>query len=195
MKNSLANHIDIMLCQNDDQGNTGKVFMIDFQIDMETCLRLETVDLLGRDCFCNDRIIEIYGVRVKHSGCAEWVGNIHWNCYTVPADYAIGFMNLLLRSRDWSANEGWGVLFEKWHKGEEISGRDLDLTEDVKGIVVNPEQIPLFDNSEENHDDFDFNDDNDEPEYFECLCCGWSGNHNPGDFCPRCTGATISGVY
>lgn len=37
-------------------------------------------------------------------------------------------------------------------------------------------------------------DDYDEPEYYQCLGCGWTGDQAPGD-CPRCTGATISGVY
>jgi hypothetical protein len=38
-------------------------------------------------------------------------------------------------------------------------------------------------------------DDDDEPEYYQCLGCGWTGDDNPGVNCPRCTGATIEGVY
>lgn len=37
-------------------------------------------------------------------------------------------------------------------------------------------------------------EDNDEPEYYQCLGCGWTGNHDPGH-CPRCTGYCIDGVY
>lgn len=41
----------------------------------------------------------------------------------------------------------------------------------------------------------DDDESDDEPEYYQCLGCRWTGNVNPGDICPRCSGATISGVY
>lgn len=34
-----------------------------------------------------------------------------------------------------------------------------------------------------------------EPEYYQCLGCQWSGVENPGPICPRCSGATVEGVY
>lgn len=139
-------YIDVCICQNDEMGRLDKAMMMDFSspVDGETFLRIETVDLQPRECLCNDRIIEMYGVRIKHSGCSEWVGNIHWNLYKVPDYYAIGFINMLMRSRDWSCIEAWTEIFEKWAKHEPITGRDLELDEDVEGIVVNPDQLKIF---------------------------------------------------
>lgn len=42
---------------------------------------------------------------------------------------------------------------------------------------------------------FDDDDANEEPAYYNCLGCGWSGVVNPGLNCPRCAGASIDGVY
>lgn len=37
-------------------------------------------------------------------------------------------------------------------------------------------------------------EDYNEPEYYQCLSCGWTGNYDP-KHCPRCTGYCIDGVY
>lgn len=138
-------YIQVHICQNDEMGRLDKAFMIDFSLpDGETFLRLETNDMQGRECLCNDRIIEMYGVRIKHSGCHEWVGNIHWNLYKVPDYYAIGLINLLMLTREWSWIEGWSDLMTKWDTGEPIRGKDLELDEDVEGQVVNPDQLKIF---------------------------------------------------
>lgn len=34
----------------------------------------------------------------------------------------------------------------------------------------------------------------DEPEYYYCLACGWSGL-DYADYCPRCDGLCVEGVY
>lgn len=41
----------------------------------------------------------------------------------------------------------------------------------------------------------DEDEDDVEPEYYQCLGCQWSGVENPGPICPRCSGATVEGVY
>lgn len=140
-----SHNIHVNICQNDDMGRLDKALMMDFSLpNGETFLRIETIDLEPRECLCNDRIIEMYGVRVKHSGCTEWAGNIYWNLYHVPDYYAIGFINMLMRTREWSCIEGWSEIFEKWEKGEPVSGRDLELDEDIQGTVVNPDQLEII---------------------------------------------------
>lgn len=50
---------------------------------------------------------------------------------------------------------------------------------------------------EMNQDDDDYFDDDDyddEPAYYQCLACNWTGDHDPGE-CPRCCGRCIEGVY
>lgn len=138
-------NIDVNICQNDDMGRLAKAMMMDFSFpDGETFLRIETVDLQPRECLCNDRIIEMHGVRIKHSGCTEWAGNIYWNLYKVPDYYAIGFINMLMRTREWSWTEGWNEVVKKWDAGDQIRGRDLELQEDIEGMVVNPDQLAVF---------------------------------------------------
>lgn len=59
---------------------------------------------------------------------------------------------------------------------------------------------PSIDNYDEDFDDTIDDDEyesdeDDEPEYYQCLGCGWSGIENPGDQCPRCCGYSIDGVW
>lgn len=48
-----------------------------------------------------------------------------------------------------------------------------------------------------NQEDHDDDEDDYEPEYYQCLGCGWrwSGVDNPGTHCPRCAGVSIDGVF
>lgn len=43
-------------------------------------------------------------------------------------------------------------------------------------------------------DDWHEDQDEDEPEYYQCLGCKWTGDYNP-ERCPRCDGYCIDGVY
>jgi hypothetical protein len=139
-------YISVMLAENNGMGDpSGSVNMIDFSMpNGETFLRLETYDLCGRNIWTNDRLIVMYGVRIKHSGCETWCGNMHWNCYKVPDYYAIGFINMLRRSKDWQWSEGWTSLTSKWDLNQDVTGHDIDLEENIEGIVVNPDQLELF---------------------------------------------------
>lgn len=137
--------IQVNICQNDDMGRLDKAIMMDFSLpDGETFLRIETVDLQPRECLCTDWTIEMYGAIIKHNGSPiEWAGNIYWNLYKVPTYYALGFINVLMRSREWSCIEAWSEVFEKWENGWPLRGRDLELDEDIEGIVVNPAQLEI----------------------------------------------------
>jgi hypothetical protein len=144
--NSDMSDIYLNICQNDDMGRLDKALMMDFSLaNGETFLRIETVDLEPRECLCTDWTIEMYGAIIKHDGSpVEWAGNIYWNLYKVPDYYALGLINVLMRAREWNCIEAWSEIFEKWEKGDAISGRDLELDEDVEGIVVNPAQFEIL---------------------------------------------------
>lgn len=139
-------NIIVSISENNNQGNAqGFASHIDFSLpDGETFLRLEC--LFWNDppkCFTNNRIIEMYDVRIKHCGRKEWAGNMLWNAYHVPCNYALGLINLLLRSREWQWSEGWEQLSDRISSGQMITGRDLDLEEDIQPTVVNPNQFEI----------------------------------------------------
>lgn len=46
----------------------------------------------------------------------------------------------------------------------------------------------------EDEDDFDYDDEDDEPVYYYCIGCNWTGDHDPGH-CPRCSGFSIEAQY
>lgn len=140
-------HIEISLAENNGMGTrSGLVNMIDFAVNGETFMRLETTDMCGRKVWTNDRLIVMYDVRIKHNGFQEWSGNMYWNTYLVPDYYTLGFINMLRLTHDWQCIEAWTPIMRKWEQGEDLTGLDLELDEDVQGIVVNPDQLELFKN-------------------------------------------------
>lgn len=47
---------------------------------------------------------------------------------------------------------------------------------------------------QDDHEDYVDEDFEDEPEYYYCLRCDWTGDSDPGQ-CPRCSGWSIEAVY
>lgn len=62
--------------------------------------------------------------------------------------------------------------------------------DDAKRIGL---EIRGFGCEDDDHSEYEDNDD-EEQEYYQCICCGWTGDVDPGS-CPRCTGMSICGVY
>jgi hypothetical protein len=93
--------------------------------------------MAGEKIFSNFRIVDIAGGTVKHHMVHHMVGNVFWNCYTMPANYALGMVRLLQLSKKWQSSEGWSVIFDKFCSGDEITGKDFDFAEDFK-----PEWLP-----------------------------------------------------
>lgn len=142
--------IEVMLCENNRHGNkTGQVGAIEFYFEDESFLSLETNDLAPQPCITNDRIIEMYGVRVKFSHFAEMVGNILWNQYTVPVNYALGFINMLAISGYWNVSEGYTDVYDKFRKKELITGGDINESlVDNEPVAINTDnqlELPFFD--------------------------------------------------
>ncbi len=139
-----------MLCQNNDRGIAiPKVSQINF-VDPEdySFLELETVDGEGVGCWLYaqadlSRGIQMYGSRFAYSESRRWVGNILWNSYTMPVEYAIGFMNALARSKDWSPITGHSEIFDKFRERLEITGFDFGFEEDYKGQAINLAQSKI----------------------------------------------------
>lgn len=146
----LPNHITISICENNNQGRrSGKAHHISIDsYSGESCLNLDAKDLFGGvRCFTDSgRIVEIHDNRFKFTHFTDWVGNISWNAYHFPPDYALGLINLLLRSRQWDISEGWAELIQKYERGELITGLDLELDDDYQPLTLNPNQfeIPFF---------------------------------------------------
>lgn len=129
-------NIMIDLCQNYENGwPSGKVSQITFSKNLETIAHLESNDIAGEPCLTNDRIIEMYGARIKHNGRTLHTGNIFWNAYCVPLAYALGLINLLADRAEWTVFEAWGSVFYKFQNHEEITGSDFDC-DDIKGEVI-----------------------------------------------------------
>lgn len=61
----------------------------------------------------------------------------------MPADYALGFINLLIQSKRFSASEGWTTLCEKFERGEEITAKDFEMDESIKANILNSRQAIL----------------------------------------------------
>ena len=68
---------------------------------------------------------------------------------------------------------------------------------DIDDVVVSktPKGCESCGCSNDDHNEDDFDDGNDEPEYYQCIGCNWTGDVYPGPNCPKCTGASIQGVY
>lgn len=142
----MMEYIEISFAENDSHGDrSGFVNAIDFNLNGDNFMQLETTDMCGRKIWTNDRLIVMYDVRIKHNGFQTWTGNMAWNTYRVPDYYAIGFINMLRLTHDWQCIQAWSShIMNKWDRGEDISGFDLDLDEDVQGTVVNPDQLEMF---------------------------------------------------
>lgn len=138
-------NIQVMLCQNDSTGNlTNEVHMIDILLGGEIVSHFETIDLMPRKCVrLADRILEFDNGVVKFSTVSEMVGNVHWNIYEMPAEYALGLIQLLQLSKQWSCTEAWTPIFGKFKDGKTITGVDLELG-DIEPIVIDKLQLPLF---------------------------------------------------
>lgn len=152
----MRNHITISICENSCHGRrSGKAHHITVDsYSGEPCLNLDARDLFGGiKCFTDSlRVLEIHDNRFKFTDYTDWVGNMSWNSYYFPPDYALGLINTLLRSKQWDISEGWTDLIEKYERGELITGLDLELDEDYQPMALNPNQydIPFF-NQEQTH--------------------------------------------
>lgn len=142
----LANHISVSIAENDDLGQkSNKATNIEFHLGNEPFLHFETRDMEGTPIDTNDRVIMIHGNRVKHNGTVHWAGNRKWNMYFLPYDYALGLIALLSKNIPsvWTIVEAWDNIMDKIGNGEEITGFDLELEEDVKPMVVIPNQLGI----------------------------------------------------
>jgi len=128
-------NLHVSLCQNDSNGDiTDQVMMIKIEAHGELVATFETIDLMPRTVKTNDRLIQLDNGTVKYSGRSMWTGNMHWNMYSVPDYYALGLIRLLQLSKEWTCTEAWETVFEKFGKGETITGFDIDLSE---GLAAN----------------------------------------------------------
>ncbi len=141
----MSDDIEIMLCENDNNGNvTGFVAAIDFYYLEESFARLETADLFKSEpCFTNWRVIDMYNTRTKYHDRREMVGNVFWNSYRTPLSYSLGFINMLSASKKWHCTEGYSSIYEKFNSGQPISSLDLDIEEEIEPRIIDLNQMVL----------------------------------------------------
>lgn len=133
--------INIILAENDDYGDpSGKVHRIDFEIDDEIALSIEPANFMdGEPIFTTDiGGITMYGCTCKTEAREYWTGNRMNNQYPTPAGYAIGFINMLSKSKKFIVSEGWSTLYYKFKKGEEITAADFDLDPSIQPQLLIP---------------------------------------------------------
>lgn len=136
----------IMLAYNDSQGNpTDTLSGVEIIVDGEIALKLEPYSLFegGEKFKLETYLLEIHGCVIKHSLLQTWVGNVAWNIHDTIDYYALGLIRALQLSKKWVACEGWEIPFEKFIHGDEITGKDFELDEDVQGRVVHPNQLEI----------------------------------------------------
>lgn len=139
----------IHIANNDDNGNwTDSFSSVEFEIEGEPALRLETRTMkpVKAEVFDPSFVVQqlrIHGVTVKCSLLGTWTGNMKWNTIEMLDDYALGFLRALQLSKQWAVIEGWTMPFQKFENGDEITGKDFDMEEDIQPRVVNPNQLEI----------------------------------------------------
>lgn len=140
---ALFTHIQVMIAENNEEGTRiGETTNIEFYLFGDLFLALEAKFQFEK-IMTNDRIIEVHDGVVKHSGMTAWAGNIMWNKYEVPYDYALGLIHILQVSKKWGVAEANTNIFDKWDRGETITGNDLELDHDFQPNVVDLAQSEI----------------------------------------------------
>lgn len=79
-----------------------------------------------------------------------------------------------------------------------LCGSECYCSGDIDDVIVShtPKGCISCGCEDDDHSEYeDVEDDDDEqPEYYQCLGCGWTGDVDPLS-CPRCAAMSICGVY
>ncbi|GEM_PF-3912763 len=151
--------IDLSICENNAYGNpTGRFSHLHVEWphepEREICLQLEADNWFvgGEPIWTNDRLIQVCGYSFKYAHRVPMVGNCYWNLYRLPNYYAIGLINVLLRSRLFSLEEGYSDLYDAHRAGRALTMADFDYKDypawqhTGEGFHIHgPKQIDLFD--------------------------------------------------
>jgi hypothetical protein len=113
--------IDVMLCCNDEYGNTSDVIR-GFQVGD---------DLMKFDNFDGEAFkfvkggFQIGDQVFAHHGHKSWVGNMAWDCCWVTLDVAAALVNHLQAQDSWTLEEAVSRLYDKWDAKQEFTRRDF----------------------------------------------------------------------
>lgn len=136
-----TNTIQINLAENNELGKPrGRVVQIQIATGLHDIATLECNDFFNGVPVLTNALgnISMYGYTVKTGPRHEWVGNIMWNQYDATVDYALGFLNLLLKSGQWSVSEGYTAIDNKWDKKGIITSKDMCIDgEEIKPLILN----------------------------------------------------------
>ncbi len=138
--------ITIYLAENDDQGEPcGKVSGINFFIANECAAFLE-IPWIGQQeqIITTPRTIEIYGIIIRTFARGTWSGNMKWNSYETLPEFALGLINVLMRSNKWVLTGGWSDIDKKWSAKADITYSDFDLVTPVRDMVIDPKQTSMI---------------------------------------------------
>lgn len=157
--------IDLMLCVNDEYGNTEKECRgIDIYIDGDLAMQIECqLSFLE----IPDNVIQIDNQVMKWDSRGTMVGNVFWNSYGVMGADVVLLLNNLKDSQNINLNEAWQPLWDRWKSGLPF---DMDLLNEQ--VATDAQHIPTskyqVDDYEENEDDLLFipeDDDYPNPEF------------------------------
>lgn len=149
MKSILTNStpvVEILLCENNIHGHkTGKCHAIEFYADGESVLHLLHQNWMGAEIEAKEHHIIYYGIAIPHKGFTNWVGNMCWNKYDVPVEYALGFLQQLHKSKDWTVQEGLSAFIDKWNSfSPQFTAADLLIENyECEPAVLDPNQLEL----------------------------------------------------
>lgn len=139
----------VHICENDKNGKrSGFVHRFNFCLakDLSCFLELEAKGFTGVEIkeFGNS-VLRIYGMEFKFANYGNWVGNIMWNEYNMPAPYALGLINLLCSKGEFQCSNAWSTIYRKWNKQEQIVAFDIGINDKtVVQEVIDPNQLDLF---------------------------------------------------
>lgn len=137
--------MNVMICENDNQGRkSGKVYQVGFYApDGEQMLLVEPLNMEGEPINITvEWRIKICDRIFKCNPTQWWAGNMLWNEYEVPDNYALGLINTLRDSKKWTVNEAWTEIYEAWQKPNELAGELFELT-DIRPYWINEQQTEL----------------------------------------------------
>lgn len=139
--------MNVNICENTKSGEkSGKACaIIFFDAQGDIMIHLESINLEGVPIRTTDspyRHIIYYGCHFKHNGTQELAGNMLWNGYDMPNDHALGLINTLHFSRQWSVSEAWVEIARAWMGTGELPGSLFELP-GVHAVRVNPKQTEL----------------------------------------------------
>ncbi len=156
MNRAICNSSDMVLavCHNDGQGaDAGRVSYINVLHPLfgETCLELEHDSAFaehpGTPFGAGWRLLTLHGYSFRFSHRAEWVGSMLWNEYSMPATYAVGLLNVLQATGEWTPLNGYEELMDAWGKTNQFTPRDFGFDTDLTyGFHESGTQLILFSN-------------------------------------------------